>query len=68
MATPGIRLYRSRAMILRNMIFYTIVGSLLWALGSKLSAGMGVNLALSRLVPSVLLLGYALHKNRGPLL
>jgi hypothetical protein len=54
-------------MILRNMIFYTIVGSLLWGAGSKLGAGMGVNLALALLVPPALLLGYALYRNRGPL-
>jgi hypothetical protein len=55
-------------MFLRNMIFYTVVGGVLWALGDRLGAGLGLNLAVSLLVPPLLIISYTLYKNRGPLL
>ncbi len=55
-------------MWLRNMIFYTVLGSVLWAIASRLGVGLGGNLAISLLVPPVLILGYTLYKSRGPLL
>jgi hypothetical protein len=53
---------------LRNMIFYTVVGGVLWALGDRLGAGLGLNLAVSLLVPPLLIISHTLYKNRGPLL
>jgi hypothetical protein len=55
-------------MILRNMIFYTVAGSVLWAIAGRMGAGLVVNMAVSLLVPPLLLFGYALYKGRGPLL
>jgi hypothetical protein len=55
-------------MVLRNMIFYSIVGGVLWAIAERLGAGFGVNLAISLLVPPLILIIYTLYKNRGPLL
>jgi hypothetical protein len=55
-------------MILRNMIFYTVAGSVLWAVAGRMGAGLIVNMILSLMVPPVLLFGYALYKGRGPLL
>ena len=55
-------------MFLRNMIFYSVAGGLLWALGDRMGAGLGLNLALSLLVPPLLIISYTLYKNRGPLL
>jgi hypothetical protein len=54
--------------VLRNMIFYTVVGGALWKLGDKLGAGLGINLALSLLIPPLLIISYTVYKNRGPLL
>jgi hypothetical protein len=50
------------------MIFYTVAGAVLWAIASRLGTGLVVNLAVSLLVPPLLLFGYALYKGRGPLL
>jgi hypothetical protein len=55
-------------MVLRNMIFYSIVGGILWAVAERLGAGFGVNLAISLLAPPLILIIYTLYKNRGPLL
>ena len=55
-------------MILRNLIFYTVSGSILWSVAGRLGANFALNMAISMLVPPALMLGYALYKNRGPLL
>jgi hypothetical protein len=55
-------------MFLRNMIFYTVVGGVLWTVAGKLGAGLGLNLALSLLAPPLLIIAYTLYKHRGPLL
>lgn len=55
-------------MVLRNMIFYSIVGGVLWAIAERLGVGFGVNLAISLLAPPLILIVYALYKNRGSLL
>jgi hypothetical protein len=60
--------YEVSAMFLRNMIFYTVLGGVLWTLGDRLGAGLGINLALSLLVPPLLIISYTVYKNRGPLL
>ena len=54
-------------MFLRNLIFYTVVGSVLWVIAQRLGAGIGIALTASLLLPP-LLLSYTLYKNRGPLL
>ena len=55
-------------MFLRNMIFYTVAGSILWAISDRMGAGLVINMFVSLLVPPMLLFGYALYKSRGPLL
>jgi hypothetical protein len=55
-------------MFLRNLIFYSIVGGVLWAIAERLGVGFGLNMAISLLVPPLILIVYTLYKNRGPLL
>ena len=55
-------------MFLRNLIFYSVMGGLLWAVAQRLGAGLGLSLAASLLVPPLILISYTLYKNRGPLL
>ena len=55
-------------MFLRNLIFYTVLGSVLWVIASRMGVGLGANLAISLLVPPLLILSYTLYKSRGPLL
>ena len=55
-------------MILRNMIFYTVAGSILWAVAGRMGAGLVINMIVSLMVPPMLLFGYALYKGRGRLL
>ena len=56
------------AMFLRNLIFYTVVGSVLWVIASRLGVGLAANMAISLLVPPLLIISYTLYKSRGPLL
>ncbi len=58
----------SYAMFLRNLIFYAVVGSVLWVIAQRMGAGIGVALAASLLLPPLALLSYTLYRNRGPLL
>jgi hypothetical protein len=55
-------------MFFRNMIFYTVVGSVLWAIAARLGAGLVINLSVSLPVPPMLFFGYAPYKGRGRLL
>jgi len=55
-------------MFLRNLIFYTVLGSVLWVIAGRMGVGLGGNLAISLLVPPLLILSYTLYKSRGPLL
>jgi hypothetical protein len=59
---------RGLPMFLRNMIFYSIVGGVLWAIAEKLGVDFGLNMAISLLVPPLIPIIYTLYKNRGPLL
>ena len=48
-------------MFLRNLIFYTVAGSVLWVIAQRLGAGIGVALAASLLLPPLALLSYTLY-------
>ena len=52
----------------KNLVFYTVAGSIFWVIAQKLGAGMGVSLAASLMLPPLILIGWMLYKYRRPLL
>jgi uncharacterized membrane protein len=49
---------------MRNIIFYTVAGSIIWAIAHALGAGFGVSLFASFLGPPLLIIAFILYKNR----
>jgi|GEM_PF-1980160 len=52
----------------KNLIFYTVAGSIFWAVSQRVGAGLGWSLAASLLLPPLMVIGWVLYKNRRPLL
>jgi hypothetical protein len=44
------------------MIFYSIAGGVLWWAADQLGVGVGLNLAISLLVPPLIIIAYTLYK------
>lgn len=49
---------------IRNVIFYTVAGSIIWAIAQALGAGFSVSLFAALLGPPLVLIAFILYKNR----
>lgn len=52
----------------KNLVFYTVAGSIFWFIAQKLGAGMGWSMAASLLLPPLIIIGWMFYKYRRPLL
>jgi len=46
-----------------NLIFYTVAGAIIWAVAQALGADFGLALAVSFLIPPLLLIGVLIYKS-----
>jgi hypothetical protein len=51
----------------KNVIFYTVAGSVFGMVAQKLGGGLGWSMAASLLLPPLILVGWTLYKYRRPL-
>ena len=51
-------------MFMRVMVFYTVAGSIMWAIVQALGAGFGVGLFASLMGPPLLHIAYIVYRNR----